>query len=123
MEALTRAEERIMQAVWELNRPFFVKDLIEALPENPPYNTVSSVVRALETKGFLGYKAYGRTYEYFAAISREQFRKRGFRQLLESYFDGSPASLLSFMAEEKHLTGRELEELRRMMNDPKKPTD
>lgn len=112
-----------MQAVWELNRPFFVKDLIEAMPENPPYNTVSSVVRTLEGKGFLGYKAYGRTYEYFAAISREQFRRRGFRALLESYFDGSPASLLSFMAEEKHLTGRELEEVRRMMDEPKKPTD
>ncbi len=122
METLTRAEERIMQAIWELNRPFFVKDLLEKLPDNPPYNTVSSVVRLLETKGFLGYKAYGKTHEYFAKISREQYRKRGFRQLLESYFDGSPASLLSFMAEENHLTSKELDELRRMIDkNPERP--
>lgn len=122
MQTLTKAEERIMQAVWALEGPFFVKDLVEKLPDNPPYNTVASVVRLLETKGFLGYKAYGRTHEYFLKISREQYRKRGFRHLLESYFDGSPASLLSFMAEEKHLTREELDELRRMIDEnPERP--
>lgn len=122
MQTLTKAEERIMQAIWALNGPFFVKDLIEKLPDNPPYNTVSSVVRLLETKGFLGYKAYGKTHEYFPKITREQYRKRGFRHLLESYFDGSPASLLSFMAEEKHLTREELDELRRMIDEnPERP--
>lgn len=106
-----------MQTVWALNRPFFVKELIEKLPDNPPYNTVSSVVRLLETKGFVGYKAYGRTHEYFAKISKDEHRKGGFRKLLESYFNGSPASLLSFMAEEKHLTSNKLEELQRMIDN------
>jgi predicted transcriptional regulator len=122
MQTLTKAEERVMQVVWALDGPFFVKDLLDKLPDNPPYNTVASVVRLLEAKGFLGYKAYGRTHEYFPQITREQYRKRGFRQLLESYFDGSPARLLSFMAEEKHLTREELEELRRLIDEnPERP--
>lgn len=122
MQTLTNAEERIMQAIWALDGPFFVKDLIEKLPDNPPYNTVSSVVRLLESKGFLGYKAYGKTYEYFPKITREQYRKRGFRQLLERYFDGSPKALLSFMTEEKHLTREELDELRRLIDEtPERP--
>lgn len=61
MEELTRTEERVMQAIWELNTPFFIKDLVERMPGKPPYNTILSVVRILESKGFLRYKAYGRT--------------------------------------------------------------
>ena len=66
MEELTRTEERVMQQFWKLKKAF-VKDVIQALPDDPkpPYNTISSVVRLLEKKGFLGYKAYGKTYEYF----------------------------------------------------------
>jgi BlaI family penicillinase repressor len=116
MEALTKTEERLMQAIWDLDRPFFVKYLLEHLPERPPYNTVSSVVRLLEKKGYLGYKAYGKTYEYYALISREAYRKRGFRQLLDSYFGGSPRQLLSFMAAEKQLSAEELDELRKWID-------
>lgn len=118
MEALTKTEERLMQAIWDYARPFFVKDLLETLPEQPPYNTVSSVVRLLEKKGYLGYKAYGKTYEYIPIVSRDEYRKRGFRQLLDGYFGGSPSQLLSFMADEKHLSARELEELRKLIDNP-----
>jgi predicted transcriptional regulator len=117
METLTKTEERLMQSIWDYARPFLVKDLIETLPDQPPYNTVSSVVRLLEKKGFLGYKAYGKTYEYYPTVSREEYRKRGFRQLLDGYFGGSPSQLLSFMAEEKHLSAQELDDLRKLIDE------
>ena len=82
MENLTPTEERIMQVIWKLDRAF-VKDIIELMPEpKPPYNTVSSVVRLLEKKEFLGHKAYGKTYEYFPIISIEEYSKRTFKTLL-----------------------------------------
>ncbi|MFT4031407.1 MAG: BlaI/MecI/CopY family transcriptional regulator [Siphonobacter sp.] len=117
MEELTRTEERIMQVIWDLDAPFFVKDLVEKLPEKPPYNTVSSVVRILESKGFLGFKAYGRTYEYFAKITKEAYRKSGFQKLLSDYFDGSATSLLSFMAREEKITPEQLDELRKRIDE------
>ncbi|SDM97047.1 BlaI/MecI/CopY family transcriptional regulator [Siphonobacter aquaeclarae] len=116
MEELTKTEERIMLAVWELDAPFFVKDLVERMPEKPPYNTVSSVVRILENKGFLGYKAYGRTYEYFASISKEEYRKNGLRRLLDGYFDSSAVSLLSFMAKEEQISPEQLDALRKLID-------
>ena len=116
MEPLTRAEERLMQSIWELNGPFLVRDLVERLPDKPPYTTVSSVVRILAAKGFLGYKAYGRTHEYYPLVAREDYRRRGLQQLLEAYFDGSASSLLSFMAREEQLSARDLDELRNLLN-------
>ncbi|PQA61090.1 BlaI/MecI/CopY family transcriptional regulator [Siphonobacter curvatus] len=115
MEELTRTEERVMQAIWDLDTPFFIKDLVERMPGKPPYNTLLSVVRILESKGFLGYKAYGRTYEYFAKIPKEDYRKSGFRKLLSDYFDGSTTSLLSFMAKEEQITSEQLEQLQKMI--------
>ena len=79
MEELTKTEERVMQVIWRLKK-CFVKDIIDELPDDPkpPYNTISSVVRLLEKKGYVGYKAYGKTYEYFALISKSAYRKASF---------------------------------------------
>ena len=81
MEELTKTEERIMQVLWKLKKAF-VKDIIDALPDDPkpPYNTISSVVRLLEKKGYVGYKAYGKTYEYFPLISKLEYRKAFFKK-------------------------------------------
>ncbi len=117
MEELTRTEERVMQAIWELEEPFFVKDLVERMPEKPPYNTIASVVRILESKGFLGYKAYGRTYEYFPKVAKEDYRKSGFQKLLSDYFDGSAMGLLSFMAKEEQITPEQIEQLRKLIDE------
>lgn len=117
MEELTRTEERVMQVIWELEEPFFVKDLVERMPEKPPYNTIASVVRILETKGFLGYKAYGRTYEYFPKIAKADYRKSGFQKLLSNYFDGSAMGLLSFMAKEEQITPEQIEQLRKLIDE------
>jgi BlaI family penicillinase repressor len=117
MEELTKAEERIMQVLWKLQTAF-VKDIIDELEEEPkpPYNTISSIVRLLEKKGYVSYKAYGKTYEYFPAISKEDYTKTTFSKLFSGYFDNSPTSLLSFMVKEEKLSKDDIEELKALIN-------
>ncbi|RDB06333.1 BlaI/MecI/CopY family transcriptional regulator [Runella aurantiaca] len=118
MEELTRTEERIMQIIWDLGR-CFVKDVIDRMDDDPkpPYNTISSVVRILEKKGYVGFKAYGKTYEYFPIVAKEDYGKQTFRKVLANYFDNSPASLLSFMVNDKTLDATEIERLRQLINN------
>jgi BlaI family penicillinase repressor len=117
MEELTKAEERIMQVLWKLQHAF-VKDIIEELDDDPkpPYNTISSIVRLLEKKGYVSYKAYGKTYEYFPAISKEDYTKTTFSKLFSGYFDNSPSNLLSFMVKEEKLSEADIEELKALIN-------
>jgi BlaI family transcriptional regulator, penicillinase repressor len=117
MEELTKAEERIMQVFWKLKKAF-VKDIIEELPDDPkpPYNTISSIVRILEKKGYLTYKAYGKTHEYYPIISKAEYRKMYIKKLLSGYFDNSLASLLSFIVKEENLSEEEIEKLKAMID-------
>lgn len=117
MEELTRTEERVMQILWKLKKAF-VKDIIDALPGDPkpPYNTISSVVRLLEKKGYINYKAYGKTYEYFPAISKAAYRKASFKKMFTGYFDNSVESLLSFMVKEEKLSEADLNKIQEMIN-------
>lgn len=120
MEELTKTEERIMQVLWKLQTAF-VKDIIDELDEEPkpPYNTISSIVRLLEKKGYVSYKAYGKTYEYFPAISKEDYTKTTFTKLFSGYFDNSPTSLLSFMVKEEKLSAEDIVELNELINKKK----
>jgi predicted transcriptional regulator len=120
MEELTKTEERVMQIIWKLKK-CFVKDIIEAMPDDPkpPYNTISSVVRLLESKGFAGYKAYGKTHEYFPLISKAEYRKESFKKMLSSYFDNSPESLFSFMLKEKQLNQEEINKIKEIIEKNK----
>ena len=117
MEELTKAEERIMQVIWKLQKAF-VKDIIDELEEEPkpPYNTISSIVRLLEKKGYISYKAYGKTYEYFPAITKEDYTKTTFSKMFSGYFDSSPASLLSFMVKEEKLSAADIAELKALID-------
>ncbi|TKC00299.1 BlaI/MecI/CopY family transcriptional regulator [Pedobacter cryophilus] len=117
MEELTKAEERIMQIFWKLQKAF-VKDVIEEIDEEPkpPYNTISSIVRILEKKGYLSYKAYGKTYEYFPAIDKDTYGKQSFKKFFANYFDNSASSLLSFMVKEEQLSESDLEEIKKIIN-------
>jgi len=117
MEELTKSEERIMQVLWKLKKAF-VKDIIDELDDEPkpPYNTISSIVRLLEKKGYVNYKAYGKTYEYFPAITKDQYTKTTFSKLFSGYFNNSPASLLSFMVKEEKLSESDIEEIKKIIN-------
>lgn len=113
MEELTRAEERVMLILWKLKKGF-VKDILEALPDKPkpPYNTISSVVRLLEKKKYVGFKAYGKTYEYFPLISKLEYRKLFFKKMVAGYFDNSVESLLSFMVKEEQLKESDIRKIK-----------
>ncbi|MFZ4520540.1 MAG: BlaI/MecI/CopY family transcriptional regulator [Bacteroidales bacterium] len=114
---LTRAEEEVMQILWKLEKGV-VHDLLESFPEpKPAYNTVSTIIRILEQKGFVGHKAYGRTHEYFPVISKKEFTKSSFRGFMTNYFGNSYKSLASFFASEEKLSIRDLEEIQKTINE------
>jgi BlaI family transcriptional regulator, penicillinase repressor len=111
LKELTRAEDQVMQILWKLEK-CFVKDIIEQMPDpKPAYNTVSTIVRILETKGFVNHKAYGKTHEYFPVISKEKYTKFYLNNLLKGYFNGSFQNLVSFFARENKMDIRDLEKL------------
>ncbi len=116
---LTKAEEEIMQIIWSKGR-VLVSDILDELGEpRPPHSTISSIVRILEKKGFVGHKAYGRTYEYFALLPKEEYSKHTVRNLIEEYFGGSANSLVSFLVKEKDLSLKELSELMEVLRKNK----
>jgi predicted transcriptional regulator len=111
MKELTKAEEQIMQLLWELEKAF-VKDIIEQIPEpKPAYNTVSTIIRILEKKGFVGYKAYGKTHEYFPLVSRKDYTRSFMKNFMRNYFSGSFQEMVSFFAKEDNMSLSDLDEL------------
>ncbi|MFB9865084.1 BlaI/MecI/CopY family transcriptional regulator [Rufibacter immobilis] len=111
MKELTKAEEQVMQILWRLGQGF-VKDILDQLPEpKPAYNTVSTIVRILEKKGFVGYKAYGKTHEYYPLIARDDYRHFYLKNFVSGYFGGSFKRLVSFFAKEENMDLQELEEM------------
>ena len=111
LKELTKAEDQVMQILWDL-KSGFVKDIIEQMPEpKPAYNTISTIVRILETKGFVDHKAYGKTHEYFPLISKEKYTKFYLNNLLKGYFGGSFQNLVSFFAKENKLDTKAIEKL------------
>ncbi|HMX40592.1 MAG TPA: BlaI/MecI/CopY family transcriptional regulator [Saprospiraceae bacterium] len=116
IQKLTKAEEDVMQLLWTVGRGT-VSDLLAQCEEpKPPHSTVSSVVRILEKKGYVGHKAYGKTHEYFPLISKEDYGRRSLGDVLRNYFDGSVSRLVSHLAEGEKLKPNELEELARMLD-------
>jgi len=112
---LTQAEEEIMQYIWQLGR-CTVSQIIEEMGEpRPPHSSVSTIVRILERKGFLDHKTYGRTYEYFPLMTRDEYSSKSLRSLMRSYFDGSPAQLVSFLVRKDEASLEELEALIRKL--------
>ncbi|MEO1256454.1 MAG: BlaI/MecI/CopY family transcriptional regulator [Bacteroidota bacterium] len=116
MERLTKAEEPIMKIIWEKGE-VFVKDIINELAEDTPYNTVSSLVRILETKGMVGHKAYGRTHQYFPLIKKNEYRRHVLKSMIVDYFDGSYKGLLSHLLKEEEISEAELDELKKMIEN------
>lgn len=116
MQKLTKAEEDVMRLLWDLGRGT-VSDLLQRFEgEKPPHSTVSSVVRILETKGYVGHKAYGKTYEYFPLVTREEYGRRSLGDVLRNYFDGSVSRLVSHLAEEEKLSPEKVDELLRILD-------
>jgi BlaI family transcriptional regulator, penicillinase repressor len=114
---LTRAEEQIMHILWDKGTGL-IHDLLKEFPDpKPAYNTVSTIIRILEQKGFVDHKAYGRTYEYFPLISKKDYTKTYFRNFVANYFGNSYKSVTNFFTEEEDLTINELEEIRQLIEE------
>ena len=117
MKELTKAEEQLMQILWRLKKGF-VNDIIEQIPEpKPAYNTVSTIIRILEQKGFVSHKAYGRTYEYFPLIEKKEYTQAFLKSFVTHYFDNSYKSLASFFTKEEKLSIKEMEEIKMLMEE------
>ncbi len=127
MKELTKAEEQVMQLLWKLEKAF-VKDIIEEMPiPKPAYNTVSTIIRILEKKGFVGHNAYGKTHEYFPLISRKEYTRSFMKNFMRNYFSGSFQEMVSFFAKEDNMSLSELDELmedvKRDMKNENQDTD
>jgi len=108
---LTKAEEDVMQLLWQ-NGPSTVSQLLDKMEDpKPAQTTLSSFIRILEKKGFVDHKAYGRTYEYFPTVSQEAYSKFSIKQLVSNYFDGSMTDLVSFLVKEENLSLKEISKL------------
>lgn len=113
---LTKAEEQIMQVLWQLEKAF-VKEVIDELPlPKPAYNTVSTIIRILETKGFIGHEAFGKAHQYYPLISREEYKRHATEKLLGNYFENSVESMFSFFVKEEKLDLSDVDEILKMIN-------
>jgi predicted transcriptional regulator len=111
MKELTKAEEQVMQLLWKQEKAF-VKDLVEEMPEpKPAYNTVSTIIRILEKKGFVDHFAYGKTHEYFPLISRKEYTRSFMKKFMRNYFSGSFQEMVSFFAKEDNMSLSDFDEL------------
>ena len=117
MKPLTNKEEEAMNHFWE-HGAMFVKDMLELYDEpKPHFNTLSTVVRGLEEKGYVAHKAYGTSYQYFPAVSRKEFSKRTLKSVISKYFNNSYLGAVSSLVEEEDIS---LEELKKLIKEVEK---
>lgn len=120
MRELTRAEEQVMQVLWKIKKGF-VKEILERFGEpKPAYNTVSTIVRILQGKGFVDHKAYGRTHEYFPVISKDDYSKMHLDTFVKDYFSNSFEKMVSFFAKEKSISIKEMGDIMKIMENEMK---
>ena len=111
LEKLTRREEELMQCFWA-HGPLFVRELVEMAPEpKPHFNTLSTMVRTLETKGYLSHKSFGSTYQYYPVVSEAEFSRRTLGNVISRYFENSYMGAVSALVEEEKISVNDLREL------------
>ncbi len=116
MKQLTKAEEEIMQILWDLGEGN-VANILEEMPEpKPAYNTVSTIVRILETKEFVGYKKQGRGHIYFPLVAKSDYSSASMSKMVNDYFNGSFKSMVSFFVKKKEMSASELESILKEIN-------
>ena len=120
IKELTRAEEQLMQILWQIKKGF-VKDVMAHLPEpKPAYNTVSTFIRILEAKGFVSYNAKGKSHEYYPIVSKEQYKNFATDKLMSGYFDNSVKRMLSFFVKKEKIDMHEADEIIELIEKLKK---
>lgn len=111
MEKLTNKEEEVMHILWKLEKAF-VKDVLAAIKtDKPHYNTLSTIIRKLEEKGYVSYTAYGKTHQYYPIITKEAYRKGFMNTAIHNYFNSSYKNMVSFFAKEEKISVDDLKEI------------
>lgn len=119
MEKLTNKEEEIMHILWKLEKAF-VKDILAEYNDNKPhYNTLSTMVRNLEDKGYVSHEAFGKTHRYFPIIKKENYRKNFINTAIDNYFNSSYKNVVSFFAKEEKISIEELKDIIRLIEEQK----
>ena len=120
MLKLAKREEQIMQAFWDLKKAF-IRDIIPTLPDpKPHYNSVATIVKILEDKGFLSHETVGNMNCYYPVIERDAYQKHAMKDIVSQYFDNSYPRMLAFFAKEQNLTEEELNEILKIIKSKKK---
>ncbi|PXY41297.1 transcriptional regulator [Flavobacterium cheongpyeongense] len=119
MQKLTNKEEEIMHILWKLKKAFVKEVLAEITEDQPHYNTLSTIVRNLEEKGYVSHNAFGNTHQYFPIVSIEDYRKGFMNTAIDNYFNSSYKSMVSFFAREEKISAAELREILAMIENPK----
>ncbi|HCN83661.1 MAG TPA: transcriptional regulator [Sphingobacteriaceae bacterium] len=122
MQKLAKREEQIMQVFWTLEKAF-IKEVIPELPDpKPHYNSVATMVKILEEKGFLDHEAVGNIFRYFPVISKEEYQKHAMKDIVSQYFDNSYSNMLAFFAKEQKISDQELNEILKIVKSNKNDT-
>ena len=122
MTTLTKAEEQIMQILWE-KKEGFVKELLQQFPDpKPAYNTVSTIIRILEKKGFVDHRSYGKSHQYYPLVTREEYRTERFSYLMKDYFNNSIKQVLSHFGKGESMNLNEADEIIQLMEELKRKT-
>ncbi|HWB94395.1 MAG TPA: BlaI/MecI/CopY family transcriptional regulator [Puia sp.] len=120
MQKLAKREEQIMQACWHLGKAF-IKEIIAELPDpKPHYNSVATMVRILEDKGFLAHETFGNTFRYYPVVSKEQYQNHAFDDIVRQYFNNSYPRMLAYFAKEQKISQDELKEILELIKSQKK---
>ncbi|MFK7831798.1 MAG: BlaI/MecI/CopY family transcriptional regulator [Winogradskyella sp.] len=119
MQKLTNKEEEIMHILWTLENAFVKDVLAEIKVDKPHYNTLSTIIRNLEEKGYVSYKAYGKTHQYFPIVSKEAYKTKFMSTAIENYFNSSYKNVVSFFAKEEKISVAELKEIIKLIEEKK----
>lgn len=111
MQKLTNKEEEIMHILWRLEKAFVKDVMAEITSDTPHYNTLSTIIRNLEEKGYVSHIAYGKTHQYYPIIKKEDYKKRFMTRAIENYFNSSYKNVVSFFAQEEKISVAELKEI------------
>lgn len=111
MQKLTNKEEEIMHILWRLEKAFVKDVMAEITGDKPHYNTLSTIIRNLEDKGYVSYNAYGKTHQYYPIVSKENYKKRFMTTAIENYFNNSYKNVVSFFAKEEKISVEELKDI------------
>lgn len=115
IKELTRAEEQVMQVLWQLEKAF-VKEVIDELPSpKPAYNTISTFIRILETKGFIAHNSFGKSHQYYPLVSKEEYQNFSADKLLTGYFGNSVERMFSFFVEKEKIDLKEADEILKLI--------